>query len=47
MELDVIGEHAEEDVGAHARRGRMEHRADFEIDGLDRAEGALDLAKAL
>ena len=45
VEFDVVGEHAEEDVGAHAGRGPMEHRADFEIDGLYRAEGALDLGQ--
>ena len=32
-------------MGAHARRRPMEHRADFEIDGLDRAEGALHLGQ--
>ncbi len=37
--LQIIGEHAEQDVGAHARRGAMEHRTQFEIDGLQRAEG--------
>ena len=33
--LDVVGEHAQEDVGAHARRGPVVDRADLEIDGLD------------
>jgi hypothetical protein len=37
--LDIIGEHAEEDVGAHARRAVVKERADFEVDGLERAEG--------
>ena len=45
--LDMIGEHAQADVGAHARGGPMEDRSDLEIDGLDAAEGALDLGQAL
>src|SRR5436190_13327228 len=30
---------------AHPRRGPMEHRTQFEIDGLQRAEGVLDAAE--
>ena len=43
--LQIIGQHAEQDVGAHPRRGPMEHRTQFEIDGLQRAEGVLDAAE--
>ena len=45
--FDVVGEHAEEARG-RARGGavRWIDRADLEIDGLEAAEGALDLAKA-
>jgi hypothetical protein len=45
--LEVIGEHAEEDVGAHAVGEAMVDGSDLEIDGLDRAEGALDEGEAL
>ena len=45
VEFDVVGEHAEEDVGAYAGRGPMKHRADFKIDSLYRTEGALDLGQ--
>ena len=45
--FDMIGEHAQQDVGAHARRGPMEDRPQMEIDGLERAERALDLGQAL
>ena len=43
VERWVIGEHAQEDVGAHAFGGPMADRADVEIDGLQAAEGALDI----
>ena len=45
--FDMIGEHAQADVGAHARSGPMEDRSDLQIDGLDAADGALDLGQAL
>ena len=45
--LDMVGEHAQEDVGAHARRRPMEDRTHMQIDGLEAAEGALDLGQAL
>ena len=32
--LQIIGQHAEQDVRAHPRRGPVEHRTQFEIDGL-------------
>jgi len=43
--LQIIGQHAEQDVRAHPRCGPMEHRTQFEIDGLQRAEGVLDTAE--
>ena len=43
--LDVIGEHAQEDVGAHARRRPVEDRTQMDVDGLQGAERALDLGK--
>jgi len=39
MPLDVIGEHAQEDMRAHAVGGPMANGADFQIDGFHRAEG--------
>jgi hypothetical protein len=42
MPLDVIGEHAQEDMSAHARRRPVSDRADLEIDGLQATEGPLD-----
>ena len=42
--LQIIGQHAEQHVGAHARRGPVEYGTQFEIDGLQRAEGVLDEA---
>ena len=43
--LPIMGQHAEQDVGAPPRRGPMEHRTQFEIDGLQRAEGVLSAAE--
>ena len=45
--LDVIGEHAQEDIGAHARRRPVEDRTRMDIDGLQGAERALDPARLL
>ncbi len=45
VEFDVVGQHAEKDVGAHPRRRPMEDRADFQINRLQAAEGALDLGQ--
>jgi hypothetical protein len=42
--LQIIGQHAQQDVCAHPRCGPMEHRPQLEIDGLQRAEGVLDAA---
>ena len=43
----VIGEHAQEDVGAHPSGETVVDRADVEVHGLQGAEGALDLGQAL
>ena len=42
LPFDVVGEHAQEDVGADAVGEPMVDRPDLEIDGLQAAEGALD-----
>src|SRR5262249_6487507 len=42
--LQIIGQHTEQDVRAHAWRGPVEYRTQFEIDGLQRTEGVLDAA---
>ena len=42
MPLDVVGEHAKEDMGSHTVRGPMADGADIEVDGLQAAESALD-----
>ena len=39
MPFDVIGEHAQEDMRAHAIGGPVANGPDFQIDGLHRAEG--------
>src|ERR1700677_4656816 len=41
MPLDMIGEHAQEDVGAYAFGGPVADRADLKIDRLQASEGAL------
>ena len=46
MPLQIIGQHAEQDVRAYPRRGPMEHWTQLEIDGLQRTEGVLDAAEA-
>jgi hypothetical protein len=43
MPLDMIGEHAQEDVGAHPLGGPVADRADLKIDHLQASEGALDI----
>ena len=43
VEFDVVGQHAQQNMSAHPRRGPMEDRADLEIDSFHRAEGALDI----
>ena len=45
--LDVVGEHAQEHMSAHARRRPVEDRAQMDVDGLQRTEGALDAREAL
>ena len=42
LPFDVVGEHAQEDVGANAVGQPMVDRPHLEIDGLQAAEGALD-----
>src|SRR5271166_550005 len=42
--FEIIGEHAEEDVGAHAVFEPVVDRPDMEVDGLDRPDGVLDQA---
>jgi YCII-related domain len=43
--LDMIGEHAEHDVGAHPRRRPVEDRPQVDVDRLQRAECAFDLCE--
>ncbi len=43
MPLDVVGEHAEEDVGAYTIAQAVMDGADLEVDGLHRPKRALDL----
>ena len=45
--LDVVGEHAQEDVGAHAILVVVVDRAHLEVDGLEGAKRALDLREQL
>src|SRR5271157_2222572 len=47
MPFDVIGEHAQEDVGAHSVLVPVTDRTDIEIDGLHAAEGAFDAGQIL
>ena len=44
--FEIVGEHAQEDMGAHAIRAPVEDRPDFEFDRLEAAEGALDPGEA-
>ena len=45
--LDVVGQHADEHVGAHAVFQVVVDRADLQVHRLEAAEGALDGAEAL
>ena len=45
--LDVVGEHAEEDVGADAIRSVVVDGSDLEVHGFEAAEGAFDAGEAL
>jgi hypothetical protein len=47
VQFEVIGQHAEKDVGAHAQAVTMKDRADVEVGGFERAKGAFDPAEAL
>src|SRR3984893_2934718 len=47
MPFEMIGEHAQEHVGAHAWADPMEDRTAVEVDGLVAEEGALDTGQAL
>jgi hypothetical protein len=44
--FDMAGEHAQEDMGAHAWRQPMVDWAQVRIDGLEAAKGALDAGEA-
>jgi hypothetical protein len=43
---NVIGQHAQEDMGAHALRQAMVDGPHLEVHGFDGAEGALHLGQA-
>jgi len=43
--FDIVGEHAQEDVCAHAALQMMMDRADMQIDGFHRTERALDFGE--
>ena len=43
--FEIVGEHAQEHVGAHAVGTAMMDRPDLEIDGLDASKGAFDLGE--
>ena len=45
--LDVVGQHADEHVGAHAVFQVVVDRADLQVHRLEAAEGTLDGAEAL
>ena len=45
--LDVVGEHAQEDVRAHPIGGAVVDRAHLQVDRLERAERALDVGQRL
>jgi hypothetical protein len=45
--LHIAGEHAQEDVDAHAILQPMVDRADLQIHRFERAEGVLDLCEGL
>jgi hypothetical protein len=47
MPLDVIGEHAQRDVSAHARRRPLEDRSNLQIDDLDAPNNAFHLGETL
>ena len=45
--LDIVGKHAQRDVGAHALFEAMVNRADLEVDRLETAESLFDVGQAL
>ena len=45
--LEVVGEHAQEDVRAHPIGCAVMDGAHLQIDGLERTEGALDVGQRL
>jgi hypothetical protein len=47
MPLDLVGDHAQQDVRTHPVFEAMVNRADFEVDRLKTAEGLFDLARRL
>src|ERR1700730_2433097 len=47
MPLDMIGEHAEEDMSAHSVCGPMPDRPDFQIDALQGSERPFDAREVL
>ena len=47
MPLDMAGEHAQEDMGAHPWGEPVVDRTEVQIDGLQAAEGALEVGKVL
>jgi hypothetical protein len=46
MPFETIGEHAQKHMGANTVGEAMVDRPDQDIDGLDRAEGTLDVGEA-
>ena len=45
--LDIVGEHCDEDVGAHVVRRAVVDGSNAQVDALETAEGLLDLSEAL
>ena len=47
LPFNVVGEHAQQDMGAHPFGGAVVNRPDLEVHGLEASEGALDPVEAL
>ena len=47
MPFEIVSEHAQQHVSAHALGAAMMNGPDFEIDGLEAAKGALDVCQTL
>ena len=45
--FDMVGEHTEEDMGAHPPGEPVVDRANVEVDGLEAAKGSLDPGETL